>query len=331
MDPLSIAAAVAGLLAFGGKLVPALWSILDKADNIPSFVQSLLQEVNDISAILSQLENYIQNRLAISQERGVMIPLKHVVASLTGCVITYSDLQQQLDRMNLARADGSMSILNRLGWERKKTTFSEIVQRLQNHKASMSLMLTILQCQALQEAEASALKLHRAFENTLRDNEKLSERIRCLEQQGNVSSIAGPSEDAGRATSLGENISLLEDDNSTIRSKKRRFGFQSPTNIISRAYQPPRAAFESDLEASRAYQRAVHDKHFSVTSLPSTALHSTAMSIFSSLSLDQLSNLSVFALPVFSSDLSNSHYYSWSGLEYIPQTPSTGQLGSAAI
>lgn len=92
MDPLSIAAAVACLLAFGGKPVPVPSFIFHGAEYIPSLARNLPQEVSDISAILGQLENYIQNRVTGLQERGATILLKHVVASLSGCVITYSDL-----------------------------------------------------------------------------------------------------------------------------------------------------------------------------------------------------------------------------------------------
>ncbi|KAJ2986734.1 hypothetical protein NUW58_g4889 [Xylaria curta] len=321
MDPISIAASVAGLLAFGSKVVSVLFSVVYKAGNAPSLAQSLLWEVSDISAILGHLDRFIQGRVAVSSERGSMIPFKHVVASLSGCVMTYSELQQQLDKMDLVNADGGMGVFGRLAWVRKEATFSGIVGRLQNHKASMTLMLTILQCQASQEAESCIKQLQQAVEKTLQDNQRLAERMRCLERHGTIDPSPDPSHNTQCTTCLAENTSVLSDDRSTIYSTESGSTIRHPTNTVSKTYQSFRLAFERDLRTTRVYRRAAHQQCFSVTSLPSTALYSTALSLFSSLSWDKVSNMSVFALPVFISDLGNSEYYPClPPEEHIPQT-----------
>ena len=66
-------------------------------------------------------------------------------------------------------------------------------------------------------------------------------------------------------------------------------------------------AFEEDLKRSRVYQR----RGFTLTecSLPSGP-HTMSWSIFSGLSLAQISNLSILNLPICLQELSNSQHYS---------------------
>ncbi|GAP88185.1 putative CAMK CAMKL KIN4 protein kinase [Rosellinia necatrix] len=330
MDPLSIAASVTGLLAFGGKVVSNLLSIADRAGDAPNLARSLLQEVSDISAILDQLDGFIQGRVTVSPDRGSMIPFKHVVASFSGCVMTYSDLQQQLDEMGLGDENGGMGIFDRLAWVRKETAFEAIVQRLQNHKASMTLMLTILQCQASQETERCILQLHQAVKETLRANQLLAERMNFLEQHGTMYPNPGTSREMQYSKSLAGNASVLEDDRVSFRSTMSRFSVRSFSSIISRTYQSFRPAFELDLETSRVYRGTARHARFSTTSMTSSALYSTALSLLSGLSWAQVSEVSVFALPVFSSDLSNSEYYPWStSEEHIAQNLGNMQPGRA--
>ena len=64
---------------------------------------------------------------------------------------------------------------------------------------------------------------------------------------------------------------------------------------------------EEDLKATRVYRKAKY--RFSTSSLSSSILHDAALSVFSKLSLAEVSYVSVYALPVYSQDLSNSIRY----------------------
>jgi hypothetical protein len=69
----------------------------------------------------------------------------------------------------------------------------------------------------------------------------------------------------------------------------------------------PRSTFEQDLAGSRVYNKPVN-RH-SLSSLTSSILWTTALSLFSKLSLLEVSNISFYALPVYEFDLRNSGYY----------------------
>ena len=65
--------------------------------------------------------------------------------------------------------------------------------------------------------------------------------------------------------------------------------------------------FEKELQESRVYN--MRPKRFSMSSLTSSAVHSTALSSLSGMSLSQVSCISFYALPVYAKDLSNSEQY----------------------
>ena len=68
-----------------------------------------------------------------------------------------------------------------------------------------------------------------------------------------------------------------------------------------------RFEFEDDLESSRVYRRAQRDSMD--FSFRSSIARTNAWSIFSGLSLGDISAISVIALPVFAQDITNAHHY----------------------
>ncbi|EQB51669.1 hypothetical protein CGLO_08766 [Colletotrichum gloeosporioides Cg-14] len=285
MDPLSVAASVVGLLAVGCKLSSALFVVVSSTRDAPKSAQSLLREINDISAALGSLQSFVTGRVRASAERGGLILLQHVLTTLTGCVTTYSDLQYIVDGL---RIDDHMGLVDRAKWMMQESSISVLVQRLQNHKASLTLMLGILQCQTMQEAENSTRELCALVQQVLESNKDLCDRIHALEREGSVIAESG----AGK------------DDASTIRRRRgsKALSFMGSDRAVLKF------AFDQDLETSRVYNRALK-KRQSMASFTSTALYTTALSVFSNLSLSQVSNISFYALPIYAVDLSNNTCY----------------------
>ena len=74
--------------------------------------------------------------------------------------------------------------------------------------------------------------------------------------------------------------------------------------------------FEQDLKASRVYRRA--KRHSLDISIRSSVARTHAWSIFSGLSLGQISSISVLALPLYPTDISNPEHYALK--ENLPQS-----------
>lgn len=95
---------------------------------------------------------------------------------------------------------------------------------------------------------------------------------------------------------------------------------QTQTRFLDTDVDALRFTFEEDLQVSRVYNKAIH-RHSS-SSLTSTALYITAMSVFSKLSLSEVSNISFFALPIYAVDLSNSQHYTFGEVGAYGSRPS---------
>ncbi|RYP69675.1 hypothetical protein DL771_005954 [Monosporascus sp. 5C6A] len=304
-------ASVVGLLAAGSKVTSLLFTVMTKASEAPSLAQSLFWEVADISAALARVQEYVLGRQEIQRKRGSLILLEHVLTSLTGCVSTFSDLQANLDGLDI---DPDMGVFDRIKWMRQESSLKEIVQRLQHHKSSLILILTILQCDSMHEAESSNQRLCGLVEEMLHSHRDLASRIHRLEDERSGSTRA-PSTIGWR-------------DSDSMRS--RRVGSSKIMSYIDSGMHALRLTFERDLEDSRIYNRARLADRQSLTSTTSTALYSTAMSVFSKLSLSEISVISFYALPVYASDLQNSECYVF-GDSAIFEAPKGRDLNQHAL
>ncbi|KAJ4112331.1 hypothetical protein BFJ63_vAg14040 [Fusarium oxysporum f. sp. narcissi] len=282
MDPLSVSASVVGLLGAGAKITSCLWTFAINARDAPQLARHLVFEVADITAALGSLQAYVRGQAQAPGERGALILLEHVLTTLTGCVTTFSDLQRLMDQLNLSPGMGT---IDKMKWARQESYICAIVQRLQNHKSSLTLMLTVLQCETMKEAQSSTHHLCNLVEELLQSNQDLASRIRGLEREGSI---------------IAES---RRDDVSTLRQAR---GSKSLSFIDTQA-SAIKFTFDQDLQASLVYNRAIGRQ--SITSLTSTALYTTALSLFSNLSLSQVSNISFYALPVYSNALSNNECY----------------------
>lgn len=138
---MEVAASVVGLLAAGAQVSSVLQQFMSSTSNAPSLAQSLNQEIGDFRIVLSKLERIVRGSVPLNKSRGSMIDTDHLAFTLAGCVCTFSQLEKEVDRV---KSSGKMELLDRIRWARNENTLLYIVQRLQSHKLSLTLILTIL-------------------------------------------------------------------------------------------------------------------------------------------------------------------------------------------
>ena len=145
----------------------------------------------------------------------------------------------------------------------------------------------------MQEAHESAKRLERATRDMLQSYEEVSSKMRRLETGAGLilHSASIIEEESGRPDLEAEGSDATEE----IRERIVRF------------------TFEQDLETSRVYRRTHPLERNSMATATSSALYSTAMSMISKASISQISSLSVYALPIYSADLSNNQFYLFGG------------------
>lgn len=67
--------------------------------------------------------------------------VEQLVAILSNCVLTFSELEETMDSL---KANHSIHSVRQLMWSGKQETVSLLLSRLQSSKMSLSLMLTTL-------------------------------------------------------------------------------------------------------------------------------------------------------------------------------------------
>jgi hypothetical protein len=204
---------------------------------------------------------------------------------------------------------GITGVFDRMKWIRKEEDIQRLVQRLQNHNASLNLILTVLQCSSVTQIQNSVLRLSNLVEEAVSSNSALSIRLGRLE---GGSTLRSPTIQAARANDA-ESINTLEqeelfsDDASVITvTQVPEDRSQSENHFVLAPF-----TFDSELQTSRVYRRLQlldSDGH-SETSVTTSTRQRAAASIFSALSLAEISNLSQYSLPIFIQEISNNIWY----------------------
>ena len=139
-DPLSIAAGVVCILTAAAQMSTLLIKLAKATKAADEQARIIITEVNDTSGILTHLQSFLLGIEFADRSRTSLLQVDQVVTIVTGCVLTFSELEKLLDELKVE----SLDVLDRCKWARKETTIAGLIQRLQNHKASLSLMLNIL-------------------------------------------------------------------------------------------------------------------------------------------------------------------------------------------
>ena len=110
-----------------------------------------------------------------------------------------------------------------------------------------------------------------------------------------------------------------DDDTSVSPSKANTIRQENPRRGLQRDHHG--FAFEEDLLASRVYCRPLFSG--SRESLATSVMRTTASSILSALSLTDMSNISILAVPIYAHEISNSRRYTFGDIN--PSLPENEQ------
>jgi hypothetical protein len=282
MEPLAIGSAVVGIISASIRIGKPVYDLTISLHDAPASASAVQIELNEIRSALELLQAYLIGAQRTDVARRSLLSLNHIVATLTGCVTTYSALEALVAKCT---TNGDIrGAIERVKWVFYEHDIQTVIMRLQSHKLSLTFMLTILQCESQQQAENNMHRLINMVEAVLERNPDLRTRMDILS--------------ADHDNSLG------------AASHGLRLEGRADSVIL------PSRPFEDDLNSSKVYKRA-NERPASLYSLSSTQRESLALSAFSDLSLGNVSMISVLCLPVWSEDLSNAQYFRFgqNGLE----------------
>lgn len=141
MDPLSITASILGLLGAAQKVSSLLVTLINHVKEAPRQAEKVLLEVNDISACLAQLQNFLSESMTTPESQAKLLMVDQIIVTLTTCVMTFSELEEIATNL---QANRPLRLSTKVRWAMKEQKISRLLLRLQSSKASLNLMLTIL-------------------------------------------------------------------------------------------------------------------------------------------------------------------------------------------
>ncbi|KAK1828645.1 hypothetical protein QBC39DRAFT_149877 [Podospora conica] len=280
MDPLSVTASVAGIITAASQVIKVLGPYASATKDAPKIANQVLSEVLAVKTIVTALERFAATLASSRSPSRVsyasLVQVDQLLAVLTDGVLVFSELDALLQTLEPTDAGGSRArLLSSMQWVRKKGALATLCTRLQAFKLSVNCILNILQSDSQVRAEEHQKQLLLSMDTLLKNSEALAEIF------------LGP-------------------------------GVADTIQTVSHTPNPPGApgpnrrslfelSFEKDLVASRVYRRIKRDTMD--FSMRSSIAQSNRWSIFSGMSLSDISDISVLALPIHPSDISNPQHY----------------------
>ncbi|KAF5621332.1 Rho guanine nucleotide exchange factor scd1 [Fusarium tjaetaba] len=296
-DPLSVAASIAGLISITVEAVKFLSPYVSAAKETPQVAAHVYSEVQSTQVILMGLQSLTKNLRSVNVQHAALIEVNQVVAILTDGVLLYSELHKELQSLWSKDGVEKVPLRGRLQWVWKESTFVTLLNRLQSFKSSMTLVLMILQSDSCQTAKEHQEQLSNNVKALLDNNNALSRRLMNLEDALDAQTI------------ISRRMSILSLSASPSGNATQQLTAESPVTSITteNSLAISKFDFEDDLESSRVYRRAVRETMD--YSFRSSIARSHSWSVFSVLSLGDVSIMSVIALPVYQDDITNAEHY----------------------
>ncbi|KPM35059.1 hypothetical protein AK830_g11508 [Neonectria ditissima] len=331
MDPLSIFGAVTGGISVTSEIFKALDAAITIASRVkeaPDLAVSTLRDVGMMRQNMLRFQQLLDSE-ALARERGLYIPLGDARNTFTDCVASLDELESLLKPLSDPGLQ-PLAMSERLEWAMKDKRINQLSKRVRDAQSSLGLMLTILQHESLLEVQKAIAGLAEICQRIAPNVAHLNRRSlsnytasrRYLDDSDDASTIrptAVPRPDSVIVPEI-----VLEEDDDLDNSQD-----DASTSFSARF------AFEEALEKSRAYRRAPNwDSE--VLSFRSSVLNPHALSLLSklsTLSLGDVSTISVIALPLCCGDISNPQHYTWgeTASSYGTRRNTIAQVGEQAV
>jgi hypothetical protein len=138
MDGISVATSVSGLIQLAAKVVNFISTALDA----PHTARNVLTQTLALQPIFHQLQDFVLGFSEGDEARKSMIYVDQLIVSLTGCVCTFSELDQVVESLK-TYPDSQLYAWGSMKWARKELVLRRIFGSLQQHKSSLGLILAI--------------------------------------------------------------------------------------------------------------------------------------------------------------------------------------------
>ena len=139
-DPLSVLASVVGILAAATKIASGLSSLRSSLADAPRSLDHALSQVYGIKIALSAIEKLLCDDGGTVTGQLGLIHVDDLIVTLTEAVMTFDELETLLSPFLEAIND---SMRERIKWSLKDDQIESLLVRLDRHKSTFILMMTI--------------------------------------------------------------------------------------------------------------------------------------------------------------------------------------------
>lgn len=141
------AASVIGLVAVGAKVYVTLHRFISSCKDAPSIAQVTCDEVRDFRYAVEQLRPYIAGSSEITPLGLAITDVQQLSLTLASCIVTFSQMEKALNHLlpadRLVDSPPRLTIVERVRWRISAGDLSQLLTRIQQHKATLTLLLTI--------------------------------------------------------------------------------------------------------------------------------------------------------------------------------------------
>jgi hypothetical protein len=141
VNPLSLASGISGLIKAAEKIASLLSGFTANMLDAPNLARNVVMEMQSLSGILLQLKPLLSPHHYSSKdedERRSMVFVDQLVLTVAACIRSLAELEKELDGVV------GVGMLDRLKWTVRETSIRRILEALQTHRSSLTLVLTIL-------------------------------------------------------------------------------------------------------------------------------------------------------------------------------------------
>jgi len=141
MDPLSVAASIAGLLSAAKEVSSIIRRIASSRKTGIQEINEILITVQILRSVLLHLQLLLCSPSVISAAGSSLIMVEEVVVTLSGCVMTFSDLDGCIRDLD---TEDRLGFLDSARWATRTPELKKYLDKLESHKSSLGLILNIL-------------------------------------------------------------------------------------------------------------------------------------------------------------------------------------------
>ncbi|KAH8149779.1 uncharacterized protein LAJ45_05931 [Morchella importuna] len=160
---MELGTAIVGLVVAGAQISAVLNRFISSCTNAPSAAHSIYQEVGEFRIVLQKLQHIVFSPEPLDNEKASLIDTGPISFTLVHCVCTFDELEKELKRMKLDEFNlegKKLGVWHRMRWSLVEQTMSAMILRIQNHKSTLGILLSVLLSESINDVKDLMQDLH---------------------------------------------------------------------------------------------------------------------------------------------------------------------------